>query len=138
WHGFETRTASDGSFRIEAPPPTAEIVTLRVEPDRFHDSFGVSFGSRNAESVPRLTAGVRDVGEPRLGITGAISGRVTDTAGRPLADVRITIGSSRTSTLGHEAFTEPDGTYVLAHAPLGTYGANAKVDGHLANRVESV
>jgi len=47
--------------------------------------------------------------------------------------VDIGIGESRSSTLSRDARTGPDGSYVVAHAPAGTYGVNAKAETYLAH-----
>src|SRR5687767_9550177 len=45
-----------------------------------------------------------------------LSGRVTDTTGTPLAQVRVTVIETHRS-----AITDPDGRYTLLELPAGTY-----------------
>lgn len=136
--GFELETEADGSFRFETPVPSAPRTVLRVRPERFHDSHTVYFDSTRDSAQPGLTAGVRDLGEIRLATTGALRGRVVDRNGAPLADVNVDIGPGRSTTYSRDAYTDADGTYVVAHAPIGTYAIKAKLEGFLSGHLEPV
>ncbi len=126
FRGFETRTSASGAFRLEAPVPTVANVSLKILPDRFHDSLWLRFATTGRDVQPPIVAGERDLGEMRLAHTGALRGRVLDSVGNPIADVEMDIGESISSTLQRGARTEADGSYVIAHAPAGTYGVQAK------------
>ncbi len=126
FRGFATRTNASGEFRFEAPVPTVATVHLKVHPDRFHDSVWLRFSTAGRDVQPPIVAGERDLGELRLAHTGALRGRVLDTAGNPIADAEMGIGESVSSTLQRDARTEVDGSYVIAHAPAGTYAVKAK------------
>ncbi|MEM9378495.1 MAG: carboxypeptidase-like regulatory domain-containing protein [Planctomycetota bacterium] len=127
--GFEVRTAADGSFRLEVPEPSGERQAFYAAADRHHDSFTLWFGGTRGQTRPTLTAGEHDLGAIVLGGTGAIRGQVTDASGAPMEGVRIGIGETKSTTLGRYATTGPDGRYVLAHAPVGTYGVDAEMEG---------
>lgn len=129
--GFEVRTDGSGAFRIEAPVPTTEVVGVRVEPDRFHDSWETRLGTGSSCDGPPLVAGPRDLGEIRLARVGAIRGRVTDESGAPLAGAELTTGPEPTQTYQRDGRTEADGTYLISHAVVGTYGVCVKLDGYL-------
>lgn len=132
-HGFEGATGSAGEFRFEAPVPTAVRTVLAIRPDRFHDSVTLYFGASGDRALPALVAGERDLGELRVARTGALIGRVVDAEGRPVEDVQVDIGETRTSTFSRAVDTGSDGTYVVAHAPVGTYGVNATSKLYLAH-----
>jgi len=131
------RKSSDrqaGAFRVEAPVPTARRTALAIRPDRFHDSVTLYFDAAMGSALPPLVAGERDVGELRVARTGALRGRVLDTEGRPIADAEVGLGTSRSTTLGRDSVrTEADGSYVVAHAPVGTYGVRVKAERHVSH-----
>ena len=130
--GFEQRTGSDGAFLFEVPVPSAERCSLYLAPDRFHGSFFLWFGGTDRGARPPLGEGVRDLGRIRLARTGAIMGRVTDGAGAPLDDVLMGIGPARGTTLGRFARSAADGSYLISHAPLGTYGVSTRLAGYVS------
>lgn len=136
--GFEVSTDAAGAFRIEAPVPTAPRTMLKILPDRFHDSHSSVFGEDRRGQQPRLSAGVRDLGEIRLATTGALRGRVTDEHGQPLEGVEVSIGPGRSTTYSRDTTTAPDGSYVVAHAPIGTYAIKARLEGYLSGYIEPV
>jgi len=136
--GFEVATDVDGAFRFDVLPPTAARTSLEVRPDRFHDSHRIWFGKGNNRARPTLTAGVRNLGEIRLATTGAVRGRVTDAHGQPIADVKMDVGPGRSTTYSRGARTGADGTYLIAHAPVGTYAVKAKAEGYLSGYLEPV
>jgi len=129
--GFEVRTDATGAFRIEAPPPTTRRTTLTIEAGPFHDSYSLRFGGTRVGDRPSLGADQLDLGEIRLASTGAISGRVTDTQGKPLTDVHMTIGAEKGLTFGRNAWTNASGRYILDHSPVGTYGIEARLEGFI-------
>ena len=55
----------------------------------------------------------------------ALSGHVTDTLGRPLAQVRVTVLEARRTTL-----TDLEGRYRLPNIPSGTYGVSFALVGY--------
>jgi iron complex outermembrane recepter protein len=57
--------------------------------------------------------------------TSTLTGTVTDTAGNPLAQVRVTVLEANRTTL-----TGPDGRYVLAGLPTGTYAVSFALVGY--------
>ena len=136
--GFEVHTDATGAFEIAAPPPTNKITTLRVEPDPYHDSHRISFNSERDDAEPSLSEGARDLGEIRLTATGALRGRVVDTQGEPIADADIDVGPGRSTTYSRSTRSEVDGTFLLGHAPIGTYAIKAKVEGYLSGYIEPV
>lgn len=129
--GFEVATDAAGEFRIGAPVPTAERTWLTVEPDRFHDSVLVDFASERRGARPPLVAGERDLGILRVAATGAIRGRVVDADGAGIGGVNMDVGPSMSHTYQRFAVTADDGSYLIAHAPVGTYGVKAKGEGYL-------
>lgn len=132
YRGWELSTDETGRFRFEAPVPTKEVCVLEVRPDLYHDLYKVYFGGDRDSNRARLTAGTVDLGDIRLATTGAISGRVVDEAGLPLFDVRMGVGSSRSSTYGRDARTDETGAYVIGHLVPGEYGVKAALDGYLS------
>lgn len=133
FRGFEVATDAIGNFRIEAPPPTATRVTFEIRPGRYLDSHTIYFAESGRRMQQPLTAGVRDLGEIRLARTGALIGRVIDTEGRPIADAQVSIGETFTTTLERDTQSTADGTYVVAHAPSGTYGVTVHADRYISH-----
>jgi protocatechuate 3,4-dioxygenase beta subunit len=138
FRGFEVATGSAGDFRIGAPVPTVARTVLSIHPDRFHDSVTLYFAEAGDRMLPPIDAGERDLGELRVARTGALIGRVLDSEGRPLADVYMDIGETRVTTLGRNAETGADGSYVIAHAPVGTYGVSTKAKEYLSHFEEGI
>ncbi|MEM6672980.1 MAG: carboxypeptidase-like regulatory domain-containing protein [Planctomycetota bacterium] len=136
--GFEVRTESDGSFRLDVPEPSGERQSLYVAADRHHDNYTLRFGGTRGQQRPTLRAGEHDLGTIVLGVTGAIHGQVTDADGAPMEGVRIGIGQTKGTTLGRYATTGSDGRYVLGHAPVGTYGVDAEREGWVDQFFEPV
>jgi len=126
--GFESETDADGAFRFEVSPPTGRGASLYAAGDRFVDSHSVRFGYSDARSRPALAPGLRDLGTIQLAATGALFGRVTDAGGAPIAEARVGIGPTRSTTYGRDVVTDADGRFVVAHAPVGTYGMEAEQD----------
>ena len=136
-YGFATTSDANGAFRFEVPVPTVPFTTLRVVGCRFFDSAVFQFGNTGSR-LPAITEGTRDLGIIPLVRTGAIAGRVVDESGQPLAEVKISITAGHAQALGGNALTQADGTYLLEHAPGGTYGAKAFLDGYLQNLQEPI
>ncbi|MCP5021930.1 MAG: carboxypeptidase regulatory-like domain-containing protein [bacterium] len=131
--GWEHKSDEDGRFRFEVPVPDIAITSLRINPDRFHDSVWLRFSDRGGRgTLPALSAGSRELGDIQLSPTGAVKGRVTDAQGNGLADIEVGIGSTAHTTFSRDVLTAEDGTYVVAHAPPGTYGAEAEAEGFLS------
>ncbi len=131
--GWDRKCDENGRFRFEVPVPDVSSTSLRINPDRFHDSEWLRFSDKGARgALPALSAGSRDLGDIQLGPTGAIKGRVTDVHGNGLADIKVDIGSTANTTFSRDAFTAEDGSYVVAHAPAGTYGVGADAEGFLS------
>lgn len=70
-----------------------------------------------------VPAARRPLPEPTM--AGAISGRVTDTTGAPLAQVRITVVEVNRTTI-----TDLDGRYEVPAIPTGTYGVSFALVGY--------
>ncbi|MEZ5973647.1 MAG: carboxypeptidase-like regulatory domain-containing protein [Planctomycetota bacterium] len=128
--GFPTRSDAEGRFRFAVPAPDAAVATLRVEPDRFHDVYEQRFGLREDCAAP-LVAGQRDLGDLVLVATGAVRGRVTDAQGNPLPDVVLDLGPRPSVTVGRDGFSDAEGRFEILHAPVGTFGVSARLQGYL-------
>jgi hypothetical protein len=129
--GFETTTQPSGEFRITVPVPTVERTALSIRPDRFHDSVTLLFAAAGDRALPALESGERDLGELRVASTGALTGRVLDAQGQPVAHVEMGIGEPRDTSFERDVRTDSDGRYLIPHAPVGTYGVRAKSKQHL-------
>jgi len=129
YRGFVTRTDATGTFRFAVPPPTNVRQRLTVAATPFLDSFSTTFGEGTRERRPGLAAGETDLGELVLGVTGAVSGRVVDERGAPIAGAVINLGPTQSSTYSRDTRTRADGTFQVAHAPIGTYGVKAEAIG---------
>lgn len=131
--GFETRTGKDGRFEIEAPFAADAQYILRAVADPFHDSVRLFFGR---DGVAPLLEGDVDVGEFRLATAGAIRGTVTDSRGAPIADATLDTGPGRSSTYSRGSLSRDDGSFLIPHAPIGTYLAKVKAKGFLSKQEE--
>jgi iron complex outermembrane recepter protein len=60
-----------------------------------------------------------------LAVAPTLSGRVVDTTGAPLPQVRVTVLEANRT-----AITDPDGRYVLPRMPTGTYGVSFALVGY--------
>ncbi len=129
--GFAIETDQVGRFRFAVPVPTAVGVRLTVNPEGFLDSYTVNFNPASRGGQPILQAGVRDLGEILLATTGSVSGMVLDEQGRPVEGVKMGLGPTSSQTYGRDVFTRKDGSYVIDHAPVGTYGIRANSKAHL-------
>ncbi len=130
--GWELTTSADGLFHFDAPVPTADRVSLTLEPDPFHDSMRLNFGGKRAESLAPLHEGDNDMGTLRLVATGAIRGSVHDEGGVPIADARIVLAPERSQTIGRDTTTDAAGNFAAGHAPAGPIGLNVQADGFLS------
>lgn len=130
WVGHITQTLPDGSFELSVPVPTTAATSLRIDGDPYREVHVESFNPRRRGASP-LRAGVRDLGTITLAATGAVFGRVTDSSGAPLPWVEINGGESSSSINTGYAWTGPDGSFRLGHAPAGTYGISAEKDGYM-------
>lgn len=130
--GFECETDTDGAFRFETTTPTGRGASLYAAGDRFVDSHSERFGYSDAQSRPALTSGLRDLGTIQLVATGALFGRVTDAGGAPIAGAEVGIGPTRSTTYSRDVVTDADGRFVVAHAPVGTYGIEAEDDAYVS------
>lgn len=140
-------TGSDGRFAFDSLPETSYFLTARkregggrVGPVREGDLFGVYAGNplyvaagRTLDIRLPLVRKVQDENrsETFVRATGmALSGRVTDTAGRPVAGVHVFAYTDR--VIGHQrpaALSPPtgaDGTYLVHIREPGTYYVGAR------------
>ncbi|MCY3001342.1 MAG: carboxypeptidase regulatory-like domain-containing protein [Planctomycetota bacterium] len=125
---FETSSDDTGRFELVVPTPTSEGVVLKVRPDPHLDVATRHFGSALSEKGPRLRTGDNDLHEFVLASTGALSGRVVDSDGRPIADVKLQV-SAGPGARWWNAFTNEFGEFVVGHVPEGTYMLEALADG---------
>ena len=136
--GFEQRTDAAGVFRFEVPEPVGSTA-LHVAADRFHERFRVSFTDRALVGErAALRAGVHDLGDIILARTGSVFGRVVTDQGTPVEGALMGLGPTATSTVGQYADSDANGEYRIAHAPAGTYGVTASLDGFSIAFVEGV
>lgn len=136
--GFVTRTDASGAFRFAVPPPTNPRQQLALSPGPFLDSYSTVFGQDSHERRPPLAAGVTDVGEVMLGATGTVSGRVLAENGTPIVDALVDLGPDVGLTYSRDARTRADGTYLVPHAPVGTYGVSVEAAGYVSAFVAPV
>ncbi|MEM1452109.1 MAG: carboxypeptidase-like regulatory domain-containing protein [Planctomycetota bacterium] len=139
WYGFETRSAADGSFEIQAAPPSGERQRLVVFAGRFSSAFETSFGDGGDELHPLLRAGDdRDLGTIWLLASGVIRGTVTDLSGAPVEGVEMGISPMYSINFNPEALTDASGRYVLERAPVGTFQVTARHDDYAGYKHDSV
>lgn len=131
--GFQARTAADGSFRVEAPAPPADGAMLTIDAGLHREFHWSRYGGRGRGTKPPLEPGVRDIGEVRLGPTGMVYGSVRAEGGGPMEGCSVSVGPSMGTTFGQFTGTKtgPDGRFRLGHAPSGTYGIGARLDGYV-------
>jgi protocatechuate 3,4-dioxygenase beta subunit len=129
--GFETQTDASGRFAFDVVVPTTFEQHLSVEPHRHVERPVVEFGPNSPQRRKALAAGEHDVGMLRVGVRGALVGRVVDTSGAPLAGVAIDAQSS-----GHErtgsTTSNATGAFVLGHLTAGHHEVLLKLLGYAA------
>ena len=72
------------------------------------------------------------------GAVGTLTGRVTDSAGAPLAGVTVTLVSASLEAGDLTLITDGDGRFTLAPAPAGLYDVQAQREGFRAGIVGAV
>lgn len=141
--GLATVTDADGRFAFEAPVPTSSWISLFIRSDEMHALAGTEFGAAGGRNKDPLHEGDNDTGTFVLVDTGAVSGRVLDAHGDPVARAQIEIDPNavpETARGGYSvnARSAADGTYVLGHVPAGTYTVTAGGDRQLRQHREGV
>jgi RNA polymerase sigma factor (sigma-70 family) len=131
--GVTASTDENGLFRIVAPLCGIPDVKLRVQAGLYRDYRLIHFGSSYQLGPPILTAGEFDLGDLQLGVTGALSGRVVDSDGRPLPEVEVALGPSRGSRYrsDSEVRTDASGAFAIPYAPIGVHILQLSRQGYL-------
>lgn len=122
--GPAQRTSSYGDFSFAALLPGAHVVTARCDCDTLEE--------RVAQPVVIVDAPVSGVALV-LTPVGRVHGVVRDDHGAAVVGARIF--AAGTSAV---AYAQTDGTYVLAHVPLGTRTLAASEEGHVTSLVQGV
>lgn len=121
--GRSTRTAADGSYRLELAPGSYTIQLVEPDPKLTQSWFPPDDGPI---TVYQSGCTTRDFGEVW---DGRIRGRLVDHQGNPAGSVRVhAIEASRQLPLGGQQFmygpntlTDYDGYYELGPVPAGTF-----------------
>ncbi len=136
YQGLDGSTDATGAFRVDAPVPTAEIVSLRLELDAHHTAETHYYGGTHSRSKRALGPGVNDLGTFALLRAGSVWGRVHAEDGTPLAGAKVKLGSSLATTIGVDCVSEDSGLYRIEHAPPGEHGIAVQLEGYVS-RFES-
>ena len=108
-----TVTDAAGEFRVESRGPGTYRVNVNV-PERFYsDAPATTVTLRDPRSCASVDIALHD--------NGQITGRVVDTAGRPVAGLTIELGPSRMGGGGRRTVTDRDGRYLLSRVPSGRF-----------------
>ncbi|HVE82875.1 MAG TPA: carboxypeptidase regulatory-like domain-containing protein, partial [Myxococcales bacterium] len=86
---------------------------------------------RRAEATLSIRRGVSAGADVTLPSGGAVSGRVVDDAGKPLAGAKVLAAPAEGRGMAMVP-TEADGTFTFEHAPPGKYRVSALREGYLA------
>ncbi|HXF04196.1 MAG TPA: carboxypeptidase-like regulatory domain-containing protein [Blastocatellia bacterium] len=121
---FVPERVSTGNYRMVLPQGTYNLlVSTEIRLDG--EEAGLSFPIPGRQKV--LTGdSTEDFLRPELGPTVTLSGKVTDSSGRPVADAQISVSSSELVNVPGAAFTNStetrtDGTYSLKVLPGRQY-----------------
>jgi hypothetical protein len=120
---FSTRTAADGSYRLEVPPGRYTVQLVEPDPKLAQSWYPPDDGPIQVYQSECTT---RDFGEVW---NGRIRGRLVDHQGKPAGSVRVhAIEESRQLPLGGSGFTygpntltDFDGYYELGPVPAGKF-----------------
>ncbi|HET9654850.1 MAG TPA: carboxypeptidase-like regulatory domain-containing protein [Kineosporiaceae bacterium] len=119
-------TCSDagGAWSVGALPGRA--VTVKLAGDQTHVARWASDADTQKSATPLTVTpgGTTDAGTVRLYHGGTLTGRITDPAGKPVADAWVLYGANYASRAGgpewpYAAQTAADGTYTMTNVPAG-------------------
>lgn len=127
--GLETTSKPDGTFEFEAPLPTSDWITLRVEPSIHFGLHELNFGSAGGRDRPRLVAGDNDMGDIRLPACGAVTGVVRSEDGAPLAGASVRAAFGLTAGGYSSTRTDQAGRFVLGHITPGQVECSIRKEG---------
>lgn len=125
-----TTTGADGSFTLsqvyDGDYPICFHTTDTTAPARLGGYLSGCTSDWVHVVAGQTTSGVQGT----LAFGGAISGTITDTAGKPLAGVFVRVGGSAG---GWQGYTDASGNYVATGLPPGDYTAAVSVEGVLGS-----
>jgi hypothetical protein len=128
---YETRTDTDGRFRLETTLPSADWVSLELVPERFHMRAGRDFGRAGGRNRDPLRAGENDLGDFWLIRTGALTGRVVDAAGAPVPDCFARLHDAHPGGRVLGGTSNDQGRFTIGHVPPGAYRVKVIEEGYL-------
>ena len=129
---LKTTTAADGRFEFEAPLPTADWVSLDIEPDAYHELVDRQFGPAGGRDKPRIVEGDNDLGDFRLAPRGAARGRVLSVDGRRIEAARISVSGPNRGARYANTQTDAHGDYVAGHLQEGPNSLSVTAEGWIA------
>ena len=131
---LRTTTAADGRFSFEAPLPTADWITLQVEPDPYRSLFEREFGRAGGRDKPPIVEGDNDMGDIQLAACGAVSGRILSAAGLPIPRANAAVPGINAEGRLSNSTPDADGRFLVGHVPAGMRKLIASAEGWIQQR----
>ena len=135
---FSMISRADGTFEVDVPVPVSPRVRLIVRPPPYLGIAGLSFSEGGGESRPRISAGVNDVGDVILGVTGAASGEVLTKDSSPIAGAEVSLWNHFPAGYVARTTTDAAGRFELGNLPPGSWTIGVKAQGFLSSSMPGI
>lgn len=135
------RTDEEGAWSFSMPLDGTPPARVRFTPGAFHQTATIKLSPEPRDGRVTLREGEVDAGTTVLAAAGVAIGRVVDAAGAPLDGVRIELQPSFNTHYGLVGETacrsRADGSFELAHGPVGIYSMTFRHDGHVSRIIDT-
>lgn len=131
----------DGSYLLEHLLPGSFYVVAQAdgyETQYYHQAASLREAKRVNVAASDTTTGIDFNLIKMIPATGVISGRVTNTAGQPVANASVNAFSKDSPFSFGRTITAPDGTYRLEALKSGNYFVQVWADGYINEFYENV
>lgn len=116
---LSTTSGGNGRFEMSAPLPSADWITMWIEPDLYHATSTRQFGGAGRQRQARLVQGDNDLGDTVLVACGAVEGRVLASTGQAAAGAVISSDGALRGNTSPTVDADDRGRFVLGHITPG-------------------